>query len=62
MKKIRFNRKLILDKVTIALLDNDELQRVKGGKHPTEDAQTRSFTCKCTWTCPYTTEVPPSYL
>jgi hypothetical protein len=49
MKKVKFNGKLSLNKETIANLNNDNLENIKGGAGPTG-----SCSCDCTKTCPCT--------
>ncbi len=59
MKKIKFSKKLLIEKTTVALLDENQLRLINGGVKTTTKGQATAGTCLCTWTCPYPTANPP---
>ena len=53
MKPIIIDKKLVLNKITVADLNNDEKRRVRGGGtwEPTCTCPTERPTCQCTPAC-----------
>jgi hypothetical protein len=58
MKKKNFEKKLVLKKETVALLDNDQLNNVKGGYITATCPDFGCGTYRCTIGCP--TEAYPN--
>ncbi len=57
MKKKQFSRSLSLKKVTVSRLQNEELQGMKGGYHPSDEQASRCCSANI-WHC-YTQYVYP---
>jgi natural product precursor len=49
MKKIKFEKKLSLNKETVANLTDDQMNRIKGGREISE--QVCTITCNAAFTC-----------
>jgi hypothetical protein len=66
MKKIKLNQKLVLNKETVAQLNNAQMRQVNGGGflsigkcEPRDQQDTRESVCICEFSTPIATCAPP---